>query len=314
MKERVMTGVMVFLFLLFAFLTRIFTLYIFDALVVALCVIGAYESSKLFAKMGYYNSLLATMLYPIVMATTLIICIIEQVWIVHALLYQFAILFSFMIILFLVFILAKNSTENEIKTRKFKGKKFSFALQKTIHTMIAMLYPTALVVNFIVLNHIDQIGLITLTENANLFSICALVLAFAIPICTDIFSMLTGMLIGGKKLFPRISPKKTIAGAIGGLIFTLLILLSLYFFVGAFASFEQLFLTISFKVYHVTILSILGTVVAIGGDLFESYLKRKADVKDSGNFLPGHGGVLDRIDSHAFCAPFVLLFFVFLLL
>ena len=113
----------------------------------------------------------------------------------------------------------------------------------------------------------------------------------------DTFAFVVGKSFGKRKLFERISPKKTIEGFIGGLLFALLfsVLISKYFIDQAMLR----WLAISF------ILSIFGTI----GDLVESKFKRIAEVKDSGKIMPGHGGILDRLDSIIFAAPFVFLFY-----
>ena len=93
-----------------------------------------------------------------------------------------------------------------------------------------------------------------------------------------------GKAIGKRPVFPRVSPKKTIEGTVGGAVITILVMsvLNIYW----------LALPI-----HAYILSGVVIFFAIFGDFVESYTKRKLGVKDSGNILPGHGGVLDRIDS-----------------
>lgn len=116
----------------------------------------------------------------------------------------------------------------------------------------------------------------------------------------DTMAYLTGSLIGKTPLSP-ISPKKTIEGTSGGVIFTMLfaILFGIYY---------------PDKFFPIWAWMVLGLIVGIFGnigDLFESYLKRKAGIKDSGNILPGHGGMLDRLDSLLFVFPIV---YVFLLL
>ncbi len=111
----------------------------------------------------------------------------------------------------------------------------------------------------------------------------------------DSFAYLVGKSIGKTKLFPSVSPKKTIEGTLGGFIFAL----------GAaylIAAEEQLISPLQWM--------ILATVIVIAGslgDLVESKLKRTAGVKDSGAILPGHGGMLDRLDSLVFAAPFAYL-------
>jgi phosphatidate cytidylyltransferase len=111
----------------------------------------------------------------------------------------------------------------------------------------------------------------------------------------DIGAYFVGRQFGNKKIMPLISPKKTVAGALGGLAFSLI--------AGLLCS--QFFPKII--VWQFTLLSLFTAVVAQFGDYFESLLKRVANLKDSGGLMPGHGGVLDRIDGVLFACPVFLL-------
>lgn len=110
----------------------------------------------------------------------------------------------------------------------------------------------------------------------------------AIAWIADTGAYFVGRAIGSHKLAPSISPGKSIEGAIGGLVFVLLYLFIL-----------KDFSRITYLRGGADVLrfGLLITIVSIMGDLFESWLKRVSNVKDSGNILPGHGGVFDRIDS-----------------
>ncbi|MEX0274783.1 MAG: phosphatidate cytidylyltransferase [Flavobacteriaceae bacterium] len=108
----------------------------------------------------------------------------------------------------------------------------------------------------------------------------------------DTFAYLVGKTLGRTKLYPVVSPKKTIEGTMGGLIFTLA---AAYFM----ADYEPMVSKTQWIVMALVIV-VMGSL----GDLLESKLKRSAGVKDSGAILPGHGGLLDRLDSLIFAAPF----------
>ena len=112
----------------------------------------------------------------------------------------------------------------------------------------------------------------------------------------DTFAYIIGKSIGKNKLFESISPKKTVEGFIGGLLFSLFasIIISIYF----------LKMPVYFWIIIALIVGVFGTI----GDLIESKFKRNANVKDSGTIMPGHGGILDRLDSVIFVAPFIFLF------
>ena len=118
---------------------------------------------------------------------------------------------------------------------------------------------------------------------------------YVISICffTDIGGYVFGKIIGGKKL-SKISPNKTIAGTIGSFIFSIIPLIIVLNF--NYLDFELNLINI--------IYCLLISLISQLGDLFISLIKRKANIKDTGNLLPGHGGILDRMDGIIFAVPF----------
>ena len=118
---------------------------------------------------------------------------------------------------------------------------------------------------------------------------------------TDIFAFFTGILIGKHK-FSKISPKKSIEGCIGGTIGGILLMLIYTYIINTFFEMNYSYLVIA---GIGLILSLLGQI----GDFAASSIKRYVDIKDFSNLIPGHGGMLDRIDSLIFLAPFAYVFF-----
>jgi phosphatidate cytidylyltransferase len=113
------------------------------------------------------------------------------------------------------------------------------------------------------------------------------------PWISDSSAYFAGRFFGRRLLFPALSPNKTVEGSLSGLLLTVLIVgLISYEFLG-------------FSVVKAAVIGAGVSILAQSGDLFESTLKRILDVKDLGNLLPGHGGILDRIDSLLFTAPAV---------
>jgi phosphatidate cytidylyltransferase len=119
---------------------------------------------------------------------------------------------------------------------------------------------------------------------------------------TDIFAYLTGRAFGRHKLCPGISPKKTVEGAIGGLIG------------GAALCSVFGYILMPHMLAHCAVIGIAGGIFSQLGDLTASIFKRKLGIKDYGNLIPGHGGILDRIDSVIFTAPVVYYYIALVLL
>ena len=128
-------------------------------------------------------------------------------------------------------------------------------------------------------------------------------LLFAGVMVNDSMAFIVGKLLGGPKILPKISPKKTYSGLFGGLIGSIIfIYLADNFFLSSFDNFS---LNFRDKVFLVFAFNVVGFI----GDGFESYLKRKANIKDSSGLLLGHGGMLDRLDSLILTTP-VTMFYV----
>ena len=125
---------------------------------------------------------------------------------------------------------------------------------------------------------------------------------------SDIGAYAVGRTVGGPKLIPAVSPGKTVSGAIGGVVASVIV--AWLYVAYALKPAAQLALT----PMGIVVFGVVISVVAQLGDLFESLYKREAGVKDSSNLLPGHGGVLDRIDSLFFVLPTAHLLLGWLLL
>lgn len=132
---------------------------------------------------------------------------------------------------------------------------------------------------------------VTLVEQTDFSNMIWLIVITAFG--TDIMAYFSGYLLGKHKLCPKISPKKTIEGSVGGILGS--VILSGLF--GYFVMPEVL--------VHCLIIGVLGGIVSQFGDLTASVFKRKMGIKDYGNLIPGHGGILDRFDSVLFTGPMV---------
>jgi phosphatidate cytidylyltransferase len=187
----------------------------------------------------------------------------------------YAICFSESLFLFLAVLLAVLMTLEWVELTKNTEDKEKWRL-------IGILYITIPVFSVIKIRAIDSDILLWM---------------FGVIWATDVFAFFAGKTFGGKKIAPQISPNKTWSGLAGGLLASVIIgLLSSVMFNGSMLFF--------------IFISALLSLIEQGGDLLESKFKRIFGVKDSGNIIPGHGGILDRLDGMMTAAPATLLFVV----
>lgn len=169
----------------------------------------------------------------------------------------------------------------------------------TFNDVITALFATVAIPSsisvFILLRDIYIIKPYSYTKSSGVFLI---LFAMFCAWMTDTFAYFSGKFLGKHKLCPNVSPNKTIEGAIGGVIGAIVANLILFFV------FDKFFFTVHTLVWwQIIIISAVLSVVSMFGDLSASLIKRNHGIKDFGKIFPGHGGVMDRIDSCLFVLP-----------
>ena len=300
MKNRILTGIALVSLLVLLFFTKTYTNYVFDAFFVYIAVIGGLEMSNLLTKIGFYNSKLIIGIYPLLSYGLFKLTTIYKLPLYLVFFLQIALILLITAGIIVKNLIFKRKSDNEIITRKLNYTVKRFSFYKGIQTMLGMLYPAFVVVAMYCINNLNNLGY-TFTKvgtNGYRISLFFLLITLLIPVLVDTFAMLTGKIFKGKKLCPKLSPSKTISGAVGGLVWGVLGAVLVYFIFNSIDAFRLIFISINLTWWKMLIFGIFASVICQVGDIFESLIKRKAGVKDSGDLLPGHGGILDRFDSH----------------
>ncbi|MDR0975963.1 MAG: phosphatidate cytidylyltransferase [Christensenellaceae bacterium] len=296
--------------ILFAiFLTRLWTVYVVDVVVLFFVFVAIFETHHL-RKLDT-RGVKSLSLYLWVVCAYFFYILGEEiltekftVWLHIGL--QLGLLAIFALYSYFMALVDKKF-EKECQVAKKSHKKES--LLASLDFLNSALYPSLLLLMLIPINHIKTVGFM------------GILLVFIVSCFTDMFAYAFGLTIRGPKLCPKLSPKKSWSGFGGGVIG------------GIIASLLVLWMVLKFKLYNVVddttfsmadhlydklgnhtattlwfvLFGAIGAVVATAGDLFASYIKRKAEVKDFGKYIPGHGGAMDRLDGISFNAVYFLI-------
>ena len=178
--------------------------------------------------------------------------------------------------------------------------------------MILTLYPAFVVSLLFVVNHLKDFSSFA-SINVNI-EFMLLVIIFVATMATDTMAYLIGSAFGGKKLCPKISPNKTIIGSVAGLLGAVAFSLILFVIFSGINSYSALFQSKNITVLHFALLGLVISVFTQIGDIVASVVKRKNGIKDYGKILPGHGGIMDRVDGLMFSTiPALIFAFIFLI-
>ncbi|WP_411895963.1 phosphatidate cytidylyltransferase [Winogradskyella sp. A2] len=244
------------------------SLYYQTGLVIVMAIFGILSLAE-FSKLIKLKSFIQYVLFLLMYITFWYVCLLENMSVSNE-----VIQILLVVTIFVNLILIKDLfTENNIPL--FESKRF----------ILTTFYLTS-----------GFIFMLLIANYNNRFTPLLLLGGFILVWVNDSAAYLIGKNFGKQKLFPRISPKKTVEGFLGGLFFACVSSSFIFSYTETLTSTNWLILAI--------IVSVMGTF----GDLIESKFKRQADVKDSGVIMPGHGGLLDRLDSLIFASPFIYLF------
>lgn len=193
--------------------------------------------------------------------------------------YSYILIISLIIISIITWIEFNSLISNIVKKTTYIDNFYKYLFK-----LLSLIYLSLLV--FFILN----------IESQNTHLKIYLIYSILVSIMSDIGGLIIGKTFKGRKL-TKISPKKTISGAIGSFLFSLILV--------------PIFLKnlLQFDIYYMILITLLISFTSQLGDIFISFLKRKAKVKDTSDLLPGHGGFLDRVDGIIFALPMGLLLF-----
>lgn len=288
MKLRLMTGMVYVSVLIAFFLLKIFVHELFfDVLVYAFALIGTYEMTR--ALKDKLTKTETVMLY-IFSALCIPLCVVGEIY--RRGLHVAAVCYVVLGISLLTLLVFRHEETS---------------LESLGSSLFAAFYPNVLLIMLVLANNFMPTELMT---EYGLNSDLLILFVFVLSPIADSFAYLFGRFLRGKfpkKLAPTLSPNKTVIGFIGGLLGGVVGALAMYFVYNALAgSFALAYVWL--PVYLV--IGLLVSATTAFGDLVESCIKRKVGLKDMGKLLPGHGGILDRIDGTMFATVAVYLAFV----
>ena len=316
---RIISGAIILIVLVGCFFLRELNNYVFDLLIGALMIFCAYEVENLLHKMDRPTWTTPVGLYPILCFLLIAICANSALNFYYFVLFCLAILVVMFVILFATpMIFSKWGNKLRVGDG-FQGSLAYYSFSKAMNTIFVCLWPTFLFSFAFIINHFGQMSI---SETAAAFQsrgvdfgLMGLVLLFVTSMCADTFAMLTGRLIKGPKIsMEKLGPGKTWTGLIGGIIGAIIGSIVVFAIFNAFAPYNMLFNSsgIDVNIWTFFIGGIFCGIFNMAGDLFSSYFKRRAVVKDFSQLIPGHGGVMDRCNGLLVNAVFVFIFFVIL--
>ena len=316
MLKRILTAVAL-LAVVFATILGLRQIYVelADIVGVVICCLGVYEMAQAFKKAGF-NAIKGSLIFACIAVYPMILAF--EWTIGKGEIGAFSTLFLAVMIAIIEFTLihktkkqrqqekaaAQNSEVDTLKDQSQTdiASRGVFALKDLLATIFILIYPLGVFCTFFFINH-SQYGLL------------GIFLALLVPVMTDTMAYFVGITFKGKKLCPNISPKKTVSGAIGGVlggIIGAMIVFVLFDVTGLFVNFNNVgLLNLSDSLlasgFIYAIFGLVGAVLSELADLGASWIKRKAGIKDFGKIFPGHGGMMDRLDSIIFILPLVYL-------
>lgn len=311
---RIIWGAIILVVLVGFFALRFLSAYVFDVLLAGLIIISALEVENVLHKMNRPTHTVAIAFYPILCFIMVAVSANTLLSAGHALLLMIVSMLVLGFIIFawpLVFVkYGKKAKERD----EFEGSMLHYAFSKMLNTLFVCLWPTLFFSFTFMLNHYDLLSSSAfLSEMGVDMGLLALVFLFATTMSADTCAMLSGRFIGGPKIsLAKLGPGKSWTGLIGGIIGATLMGMIVYFIFNAFYNYSELFYALHISVWTFILGGFFAGVFNMAGDIFSSFFKRRAVIKDFSQLIPGHGGIMDRCNGLLVNSVFVFVFFIIL--
>ena len=309
MKKRVMSGAIVFLVMVLMIASRLITPYIFDIVILIAGTVGVLEVVKALSNKGRVVNENMASTFMFVSYVGVIFAIMNKGTLLQLLLYFGCMLVAYFLISLVLALSFKDVTKTEMIRSNYIGSYKKYVISKAFRSVFVMIYPALLFVVLILLNHIEAFFVsptvagdekVKLLETIAIFVDFVVIATFVSATFTDTFAMLIGSKVKGPKLCPKISPNKTISGAVGGLVMGIIGVLGIYMLYSLDAGFINIITKLGITWLPIVAMAVLTPIFTQVGDIIASIIKRKSGIKDYGKFIPGHGGIMDRVDGLIF--------------
>lgn len=314
MGKRIMSGLVILLVLAGFILVRQIsesTVFLFDILVGFLMLIGTFEVEGILRKMNRPAYTVGLGMFPILCFVMLALSVVYNLGYVNFLLMIAGALILVAIICFIVGISSKKCTLQQMYLDNFEGKRLDYVWQKTANTIFGNIYPTFLLCFLFLINHFTDFSNL---EYASDIGLLGILLVFTSTMFADTSAMLCGRLIKTKKInLKKLGPGKSWSGLVGGIIGATIGAVVLFFILDN-VGYAETFAEYGIQFWQFLVGGIFCGIFNMSGDITASYLKRRAGVKDFSDFIPGHGGIMDRINGLVFNSLFAFLFLVIMFL
>ncbi len=318
-KQRILSGILILLVLCVFLALRIWVnSYIFDLLIGALMIVSAYEVDNLLHKMDRPTYFIGYGVYPVLVFISVLLCLLLGLdFLTYVLINLGVIVVLGLCMAFLPLLAQKNVTAQRIKDG-YKYSNLSYCVKKSLNTCFVCVWPVLLFSFAFAINHFDTFVLTSSpfwlndsAVNGVDIGVLGLVLLFVTTMLADTCAMLFGRLLKTRKIsMEKLGPGKSWGGFFAGIIGAGLAGMLTYAVFTLFANYSSLFGLLNLNVWYFLLIGLVCGLFNMLGDTFSSYFKRRAVVKDFSNLIPGHGGVMDRINGlvvNSFCVFAILL-------
>ena len=317
-KARIISGSIILVALVCVFGLRMLSEYVFDMLIGIAAIFSAFEVENLLHKMDRPTWTGGIGIFPIVCFVSLIITI-QSSWNFY---YYILLVFCFLIFMFLILLLlpvmfSTWGNKCRIKDEYASSLKY-YSFTKAINTVFVCLWPTFLMSFAFLINHFGGLGIANTELYSNSFDVdlgfLGLIILIATTVCADVCAMLAGRFIGGPKIsLTKLGPGKSWVGLFSGILGAMIGACIVFAIFNSIDAYNQMFASIGISFWSFLVGGLFCGIFTMLGDIFSSFFKRRAGVKDFSDLIPGHGGVMDRCNGLTLNAVmvFILLMILF---
>ncbi len=314
---RIIWGAVILVVLVAFFALRIVCPYVFDILLAALMIICALEVENILHKMNRPTHTVIVAMYPILCFLTIMMVAFSTANMAMAIIAMVLLLLILGVIIFSIPMIFHGYGLKSKARDEYAGSLAAYSFSKTINTLFVCLWPTFLFSFAFMLNHyvdLSSSSLITAYATPQMgvdFGLLGLVMLFATTMLADTCAMLTGRFIGGPKIsITKLGPGKSWTGLIGGIAGACIASMIVFFIFNSFYGYNTMFSSNGINVGTFLLAGLFAGIFNMSGDIFSSFFKRRAVVKDFSQLIPGHGGVMDRCNGLLVNSVFIFVFFI----